>query len=625
MMGEAQTSGGAIPGRTRVWSWPVLIASWLLGLGILRPAFGLQGSLEVVSFTGPLTGQPVTFSLYLPPGYLAGTNRYPAVYHLHGIGGSFAGQQTNLVPANLEAAVAAGLIEPCMVVFPDGYTDSFWADSVNSAKPAETNVRHEIIPYVDATYRTVASRNRRVIQGFSMGGFGAAKFATKFPEAFAACVVYDGAMLSWPQVEQRHATQAAEIFNHSAEIFDLYSPWYWLSRNAAQVRSSVPFRDSVGALLSENRSWREALLGQGITPDYTETGCAHALGCLLEAQGANSWAFISQAFAAADAGTSGLRLAIAKQGNNALLQWPAAASDVYALEHRAALGGSGSWSPVATNLVGSNVVLQVAHTNALLAPSGFYRLIVGAAPSNPPPAFAFAWTGTNFTYTDASRTFTGIMLKPEGNGPFPAVVISHGAGGSANGYSLTKAREMLSWGLLTIAPNLTHAAGGETNAVNMGFCPENLARLNSCLDVLNTLLYVDTNRLALFGHSMGAFATVGSAGVLTNRLRAVAITAGGVIPDPAGTNSATPTITEANPIRTPLLMIHCDADPVVPPSRSQLLQQGLNSNGIPNLRVIVSSNSVPSAAWHNLHQDASANTLILTNTRSWFQTHGLLP
>jgi len=81
-----------------------------------------------------------------------------------------------------EAAVAAGLIEPCLIAFPDGYGDSFWADSTNSAKPAETNVRLEIIPCLDANYRTVASRSRRAMQGFSMGGFGAAKFAATFRE-----------------------------------------------------------------------------------------------------------------------------------------------------------------------------------------------------------------------------------------------------------------------------------------------------------------------------------------------------------------------------------------------------------------------------------------------------------
>ena len=127
---------------------------------------------------------------------------------------------------------------------------------------------------------------------------------------------------------------------------------------------------------------------------------------------------------------------------------------------------------------------------------------------------------------------------------------------------------------------------------------------------------------------MGAFATIGSAGALGGRFRGASITAGGVIADttPGGSNNATPTLSEANGISAPMLMIHCDADPVVPPSRSLLLQQLLNTNGVINQRVLVSSNSIPNPTnWHNLQNDPNINSLILTNTRSWFQARGVLP
>jgi dienelactone hydrolase len=185
---------------------------------------------------------------------------------------------------------------------------------------------------------------------------------------------------------------------------------------------------------------------------------------------------------------------------------------------------------------------------------------------------------------------------------------------------------MAGWGMVCIAPTLTHAAGGETNPVNMGFCPENLARTAACLEVLSTLAYIDTNRLALFGHSMGAFASIGNAAALAPRFRAAAITSGGIIPDAAGSANAAPTVTEASPVRAPFLMFHCDADPVVPPIRSELFQQLLNSNAVPNLRIVYSSNSIPNSAnWHNLHQDPAINADILTNVFQWFHSQGVLP
>jgi dienelactone hydrolase len=186
---------------------------------------------------------------------------------------------------------------------------------------------------------------------------------------------------------------------------------------------------------------------------------------------------------------------------------------------------------------------------------------------------------------------------------------------------------MSAWGMVCIGPTLTHVAGGETNPISMGNCPENLARATACANVLASLSYVDTNRIALFGHSMGAFATIGDAAALGGRIRAAGITAGGVISDTpnAATNPA-PTIAEASPVRTPFILFHCDADPVVPPVRSQLFQQLLNSNSVLNLRILYSSNSIPNTNnWHNIHQDAAVNADVLTNTYQWFKARGVLP
>jgi Dienelactone hydrolase and related enzymes len=325
------------------------------------------------------------------------------------------------------------------------------------------------------------------------------------------------------------------------------------------------------------------------------------------------WTAVESAFAA--------NARIRVNGNDTVLNWESELGATYAVEQNASIASNG-WQTIATNLAAnSSGTNEFIITNALVQwPARFFRVSTGAM------SFTFSWTGTNFTYSDATRTFDGIMLKPPGPGPFPAVIIHHGAGGTATGYSLPKAREMSAWGMACIAPTLTHTAGGETNPVNMGFCPENLARTTACLGVLLGLPYVDTNRLAIFGHSMGAFATIGDAAALPGRFRAASITSGGIIPDAAGTANAAPTVTEANPDRTPFIMFYCDADPVVPPMRSQLFQQVLNSNSVPNLRILYSSNSISNPSnWHNIHQDTAINADLLTNTFQWFRSQGVLP
>ena len=50
-------------------------------------------------------------------------------------------------------------------------------DSLDGSIMMETTVIQELIPHTDATYRTVATRDGRAVQGGSMGGMGSLKFA----------------------------------------------------------------------------------------------------------------------------------------------------------------------------------------------------------------------------------------------------------------------------------------------------------------------------------------------------------------------------------------------------------------------------------------------------------------
>jgi S-formylglutathione hydrolase FrmB len=261
-------------------------------------ASALEGTvITPVTFVGPVTGESISFSLYLPPGYGSGSARYPVVYHLHGMGGAHNNvNQLNTVSQSHEDAVTAGRIEPVIIVFPDGDTDSFWADSKDGTRRIETHVVREILPYVDANYRTRATRTQRAIQGFSMGGFGAAKFASKFPELFCASVVYDGALVTWHVVQQFHPTVAASMFGNDPAYFDAYSPWHWVPENAETLQTGVPFRQVVGNLVGSNQEFRTLLLDNGLVSEYLETGCTHTLNCVMAAGGADSWSLIAASF-----------------------------------------------------------------------------------------------------------------------------------------------------------------------------------------------------------------------------------------------------------------------------------------------------------------------------------------
>ena len=130
---------------------------------------------------------------------------------------------------------------------------------------------------------------------------------------------------------------------------------------------------------------------------------------------------------------------------------------------------------------------------------------------------------------------TGVLLKPTGGGPFPAVVLSHGAQGSAAMIARTVGRTMRDWGLVCIAVNYTHATGVPIGSPgderDRGASRGNVERAHMAHDLLARLGYVDMGRVALHGHSMGAYLSAAAASRYPTDFRVASTTGGGIRPD----------------------------------------------------------------------------------------------
>jgi dienelactone hydrolase len=211
----------------------------------------------------------------------------------------------------------------------------------------------------------------------------------------------------------------------------------------------------------------------------------------------------------------------------------------------------------------------------------------------------------------------GVLLKPQGNGPFPAVIISHGAGSSAAGYSLTIAREMVKWGLVCIATNYTHAGGvpvgSPGTASEPGASPANVQRARQLVEILRALGDVDMTRLVLHGHSLGAFVTTATAAAYPDLFRAASHTAGGI--QPTAVISAAPTASQIASLRVPYQMHHGDRDFVVPLLADQLLAAALRARGVDHELFVY-----PGAD----HDDLRLNETVLERIREWYRGHGVL-
>jgi dienelactone hydrolase len=239
---------------------------------------------------------------------------------------------------------------------------------------------------------------------------------------------------------------------------------------------------------------------------------------------------------------------------------------------------------------------------------------------------AFAVTGNPRSATGATWTYRStdqgvryvlegvLFVPPSGAGPFPAVVVSHGKGGTPRGYSATIARTMVGWGLVAIGTMYTHAPDAE----DLGNAPDgpdgassvNVQRAFKARALLTCVGGVDLTRLAAHGHSMGAFVTGQLLGTHPGDFRAASHTAGGVSEGPNATKPAA-----AQQIITPYQLHHGDADQVVALAQDRTLDAILTANGVPHeLRVYAGYD----------HQRIANDATMLARVRTWYQNHGVL-
>ncbi|WBQ04926.1 alpha/beta hydrolase [Kribbella sp. CA-293567] len=137
--------------------------------------------------------------VYLPPGYDESDQRYPSIYVAMGYTGH-SGMWFNRTPFRqpypelLDAMFATGDVPPAIVVFVDAWTrlgGSQYLDSPGTGR-YHSYLCDEIVPYVDARYRTIADRDHRAITGKSSGGYAAMVTPLLRPDVFGALATHAG-------------------------------------------------------------------------------------------------------------------------------------------------------------------------------------------------------------------------------------------------------------------------------------------------------------------------------------------------------------------------------------------------------------------------------------------------
>ncbi len=264
--------------------------------------------LQHLTFESAAARTRISFHVYTPELYdTAPAQRFPVLYWLHGSGGGLAGVRP--LTAYFDSAIRAGKVPPLLVVFPNGMASSMWCDSQDGRVPMETVLVKELVPHIDSTFRTIAAREGRLLEGFSMGGYGAARLGFKYHALFGTVSILAGGPLDLSFKGPRATANPGErarilqtVYGNDLACFQAQSPWRLAEQHAAAVRDRTRVRLVVGDrdnTLALNRDFAAQLTQLKIPHTFTVLpGVDHNTMAVLAALGTANWDFYRTSFGA---------------------------------------------------------------------------------------------------------------------------------------------------------------------------------------------------------------------------------------------------------------------------------------------------------------------------------------
>ncbi len=145
----------------------------------LNEPSGARGTIDSLQFESKVIAGARALQIYLPSGYANSNKRYPVVYVNYGQQALRMGKMANTLD-NLIGKT----IEPVIAVFihaPNSFTEYARAQRDQYAEM----VVQELVPFVDAKYRTLTKPEARAVMGGDEGGYAAFYAAFKYPGTFA--------------------------------------------------------------------------------------------------------------------------------------------------------------------------------------------------------------------------------------------------------------------------------------------------------------------------------------------------------------------------------------------------------------------------------------------------------
>ena len=202
-----------------------------------------QGRIDCNALQSHILGESVHYCVMLPPDYDAATaghspRRYPVIYFLHGLGDNeqtlFKGGGWDLI----QDLRQKGQVSDFLLVAPEGRR-TFYINSADGRVHYSDFFVREFIPYIESHYSIRRERSARAISGFSMGGYGALRFAFAYPELFSSVSAQSAALIAEPP-RQAESGLLGTVFGNPIDVphWNQNSPFVLAKRNRAQIRAS---------------------------------------------------------------------------------------------------------------------------------------------------------------------------------------------------------------------------------------------------------------------------------------------------------------------------------------------------------------------------------------------------
>ncbi|HZH91832.1 MAG TPA: alpha/beta hydrolase-fold protein [Pyrinomonadaceae bacterium] len=253
------------------------------------------GRVEYAEFPSASLGRNVRYAVSLPPSYdRRAAGRYPLVIFLHGLNNDERDWESRGIERKLEALRAASKVGEFIVAIPYG-ANSFYLNARDGTRYEDAVVK-DFLPFVDKTYRTLPSPRSRLIEGISMGGYGALLIAFKHPELFAGVAAHSAALFDeLPQPPKSPEDRggkyrydlATKLFGTPPDpaFFQVNNPLQLARANAAAIKRLKIYFD-IGqsdryGFERGNAQLSAVLKAAGVAHEYTL------------APGAHGWSFLS--------------------------------------------------------------------------------------------------------------------------------------------------------------------------------------------------------------------------------------------------------------------------------------------------------------------------------------------